>query len=83
MGEKILFCPRCGEAMIKQSQDFWKCPKCGGEWWPDEDKLAYLEEERRAHNDPRVKLIKIARSFARAVNAFKGWVRKITPLSKG
>lgn len=48
MGEKILFCPRCGEAMIKQSQDFWKCPKCGGEWWPDEDKLAYLKEERRA-----------------------------------
>lgn len=58
MGEKILFCPRCGEAMIKQSQDFWKCPKCGGEWWPDEDKLACLEEERRAREyDERMRLI--------------------------
>ena len=56
--EKILFCPRCGEAMIRQSQDFWRCPKCGGEWWPDEDRLAYLDEERRAREfDERIRAV--------------------------
>lgn len=48
MIQEILWCPKCGEAMIQKNQDYWKCPKCEGEWWPDENKLAYLEEERRA-----------------------------------
>ena len=34
--------------MIKKNEDYWVCPKCSGEWWPDTDKLAYLDEERRA-----------------------------------
>ena len=33
-----LRCPVCGEAMKEEEFGFWKCPVCGGEWWPDEEK---------------------------------------------
>jgi ribosomal protein L37AE/L43A len=44
--EVILHCPRCGEVMIhEKKQGFWKCPRCGGEFWDDESKLAMLEQK--------------------------------------
>lgn len=48
MGEEIFRCPICGEVFIRDPQGFWKCPRCGAELWPDESKLAYLEQERRS-----------------------------------
>lgn len=32
-----LRCPVCGEKMMKKKFGYWKCPGCGGEWWPDEE----------------------------------------------
>lgn len=32
-----LRCPVCGEKMMKKKFGYWKCPICGGEWWPDEE----------------------------------------------
>lgn len=44
----ILHCPRCSETMIfDKALDFWKCPRCDGEWWEDTSKLQHLEREAR------------------------------------
>jgi len=43
--EKDFLCLRCGEALVYESKGFWKCPRCGGEWWDDENKLADLSRE--------------------------------------
>lgn len=32
-----LRCPVCDETMKEEELGFWKCPVCGGEWWPDEE----------------------------------------------
>lgn len=50
--EVILHCPRCGEVMIyEQEQDFWRCPRCCGEWWEDESKVRFIESEKREKED--------------------------------
>lgn len=34
--QEIIKCPRCGEVMVFNTQfEFWKCPACDGEFWPD------------------------------------------------
>ncbi len=43
----VLHCPRCGEVLIRDPRGFWRCPRCGGEWWDDESRLAMLEERVR------------------------------------
>jgi hypothetical protein len=38
--EKIIIirCPAdCGAFLEEKEQGFWKCPVCGGEWWPELD----------------------------------------------
>jgi uncharacterized C2H2 Zn-finger protein len=40
----ILHCPRCSEVMIRDDMGFFKCPRCGGEFWDDESKLAIIRE---------------------------------------
>jgi Zn-finger nucleic acid-binding protein len=30
--------------MIRDDMGFWKCPRCGGEFWDDESKLAIIRE---------------------------------------
>lgn len=42
--KKEIPCPFCGE-ITKKQDCFWKCPKCGGECWPDESKLAIVKAE--------------------------------------
>lgn len=48
LAEEILHCPRCGEVLVREPQDFWKCPQCGGEWWDDSSKLAEMKAEERS-----------------------------------
>lgn len=43
----VLHCPRCGEVLIREPQGYWRCPRCGGEWWDDESRLAIIEEQAR------------------------------------
>lgn len=45
---EILHCPRCSEVMIHDKRGFWRCPKCGGEWWDDESRLAVIRERESA-----------------------------------
>lgn len=42
-GGMSVVCPLCREAMAKQP-DFWKCPGCGAELWPDMDTGRQLKE---------------------------------------
>lgn len=35
--QEIVRCPLCGEVTIRQEFDFWKCPICGCEIWPEEE----------------------------------------------
>lgn len=46
MAGEILRCPVCGETMFKKN-GYWKCPRCGGEWWPDEYGQAAMAEAAR------------------------------------
>jgi|GEM_PF-3026931 len=46
--EGTLYCPRCGEKMVYDPMDFWKCPRCGGEFWDDEEKLAEVQAQELA-----------------------------------
>lgn len=40
---EIIKCPRCGEVMIyKKDFEYWKCPRCDGEFWPEVDFKAEL-----------------------------------------
>jgi hypothetical protein len=34
--EEIRYCLDCPGAivMVWDKKDFWRCPRCGGEWWP-------------------------------------------------
>lgn len=45
--EKLIRCPMCEEIMVKKNQEYWKCPDCGAEVWPDESKLAYIESKQK------------------------------------
>lgn len=45
---EILHCPRCNEVMIRDRMGFWRCPRCGGEWWDDESRLAVIRERESA-----------------------------------
>ncbi len=38
-----VICPLCREMMVKHP-DFWKCPGCGAELWPDMDTGRQLKE---------------------------------------
>lgn len=40
----ILHCPRCQEVMIREP-GFWRCPRCGGEFWDDESRLREMESQ--------------------------------------
>lgn len=40
----ILQCPRCQEVMIREP-GFWRCPRCGGEFWDDESRLREMESQ--------------------------------------
>lgn len=36
--EGELLCPTCGEPMRRDRKfNFWKCPNCKGEWWPEDE----------------------------------------------
>ena len=51
---EVIKCPLCSEIMDKQEYDFWKCPVCDCEVWPEEEETeqekvkairkAYLED---------------------------------------
>jgi hypothetical protein len=32
--------------MVRDSMGFWRCPRCGGEFWDDESKLAIIQERQ-------------------------------------
>lgn len=32
---------------MQEKGGFWKCPLCGGEWWPDEYGMAAMEERAK------------------------------------
>lgn len=58
MSETIFHCPFCGEIMVKETtqdkkQNYWRCPGCESECWPNQEKLAYLREERSAKDAER------------------------------
>lgn len=46
----IIHCPdrACGEVMIYDRKGFYTCPRCGGEFWPDEEKKKEIEREQAA-----------------------------------
>ena len=43
-------CPLCREYMEENKEfDFWRCPECGGEWWPDDG--GYQEAKERIQSE--------------------------------
>ncbi len=61
MEGRTIICPLCGELTEKQEFDFWKCPNCGCEVWPEEEETE--KEETKAirevyYDDIRIPLKK-------------------------
>lgn len=49
--KEIIHCsiPDCREVMIYDRQkEFWQCPRCGSEFWPNVRALNAIEQERKS-----------------------------------
>lgn len=49
--KEIIHCSitTCGEVMIYDRQkEFWSCPRCGSEFWPNVRALSAIERERKS-----------------------------------
>lgn len=81
--EEILHCPRCNEVMIHDRGGFWKCPKCGGEFWDDESKLAIIRERESAlESDERLRA-QLRWSLSKRFTEVPPLVPVIDPRSRG
>ena len=54
---EVIKCPLCGEIMGKQEYDFWKCPVCGCEVWPEEEETE--QEKAKAIQEVYLEDVKI------------------------
>lgn len=57
-------CPECRTEMQEDVKfGFWKCPHCGGEWWPDSGEYeeakdrAQVERDRQQAEEDRKRLL--------------------------
>ena len=61
---EVIKCPLCSEIMDKQEYDFWKCPVCGCEVWPeDEEKTVYITESRQNLHEKEKRLLEFIRQL--------------------
>lgn len=81
--EEILHCPRCNEVMIHDRTGFWKCPKCGGEWWDDESKLAIIKEQESAFMSEERLRLQIRWSLSKKFTEVPPLIPVIDPRSRG
>jgi len=67
---EILHCPNCGEVMVYEDMGFWKCPRCGSEFWPP------LESDKLRTSDIRACFYEDTRRGERKGNSNSGRKRK-------
>lgn len=81
--ERIIKCPLCGEITEEQDFEFWKCPNCGCEVWPEDEeeteKAKALAIREVYYDNVRIPLIKKRRSGGRSGRRY-GKKKVVPPL---
>jgi uncharacterized Zn finger protein (UPF0148 family) len=78
----ILHCPRCGEVMIRDN-GFYRCPKCNGEFWDDESKLAIIREQESVRYSEEYMRLHIRWSLSKRCTEVPPLVPVIDPKARG